>query len=73
MSRYNHFKQKYHTLCFGEVAIGEKFRMDKFNGKRRRNDIVMVKTSDLSYRELISKKAYKVYSSAFDVSQYQAS
>jgi hypothetical protein len=71
MSRYNHFsKKEYSPICFGQLEVGEKFRNDFFTGKRRRKDIVCIKTGDLSYKELKSGRDYKVFSSAFDVAVY---
>ena len=71
MSRYNHFvNRKYHRVCFGALGVGDKFRMNKWKGKRRRTDIIMIKTGDRSYQELKSKKEYTVITSAFDVSSF---
>lgn len=71
MSRYNHFsKCKYKEINFYEVAIGDKFRMDKFIGKRRRADIVMIKTGDLTCIEFKSKKEYRYATNSFTVSHY---
>jgi hypothetical protein len=71
MSRYNHFsKETYAPICFGSLNNGDKFRMDKFKGNRRRKDIIMIKLSDLSYKELKSGKEYKLYHSAFDVQSF---
>lgn len=68
MARYNHFSNlRFEQICFSEVAIGEKFRMDKFKGKRRRRDIICVKTGDRTYHEFKSKKEYELHHSAFDV------
>lgn len=71
MSRYNHFSKKdYESICFGSLKHFDKFRMDKWDGKRRRKDIIMVKLSDLSYKEFKSGKVYHLSSSAFDVYCY---
>lgn len=72
MSRYNHFTpRKFQTIDFKDVKVGEKFRMDKHKGKIARRDIVMVKTGDLSYRELISKREYTLFSGILKVSHYK--
>jgi hypothetical protein len=61
MAYYNHFgKMKYEQLLFSQVGVSEKFRMDKFKNKRRRKDVICVKTGDLSYYELKSKKEYSL-------------
>lgn len=71
MSRYNHFApNKYDTVCFGEIKVGEKFRMDKFKDGKRREGIIMIKTSALSYQEFKSKKECRVMHTAFEVSVY---
>ena len=71
MSIYNHFAdKKYPSICFGALNEGDKFRMNKWSGKRRRMDIQMIKTGDLTYMELKSKKKYSLFSSAFDVSEF---
>ena len=72
MSRYNHFgKSKYaDKVCFGSLSVGEKFRMDKFKDGKRREGIVMIKTSALSYQEFKSKKECRVMHSGFEVSCY---
>jgi len=57
-------------ICFGAVAIGDKFRMDKFKGKRRRRDIICVKDGDLTYHEFKSGKTFTLHHSAFDVSSF---
>jgi len=72
MSRYNHFSEQiYSSINFGQLMVGDMFRMDKFNGNRRRKDVIMVKTSRFSYEELKSKKEYNTISSNFNVSVYQ--
>jgi hypothetical protein len=71
MSRYNHFaKTKYSTVSFGCIKIGEKFRLDKFKHGKRRPDVIMVKTSVLSYKEVKSRKEYSVVHAEFEVSVY---
>lgn len=71
MSRYNHFsKEKYEAVSFDSLANGQKFRMDKRAGNRRRNDIVMVKLSHSTYKELKSGKEYHATFSGFDVRSY---
>jgi len=71
MSRYNHFsKAKYESISFGELEVGARFRMDLFKNGRRRSDIIMVKLSPFSYKEIKSGKETTVHHSAFDVSCY---
>lgn len=61
MSYYNHFAlEKYQSIYFSEVMVGEKFRVDMFKGKRRRKYIVCIKTGDLSYQEFKNKKEHKL-------------
>lgn len=56
MSRYNHFSEcKYGKILFRDLAVGDKFRMTRFIGKKRRNDLVMVKTSVNTCEEFKSK------------------
>jgi hypothetical protein len=71
LARYNHFSpQVYQSVWFYEIKIGEKFRSDKFKDGKRRKDIIMVKTGNLSYKELRSDKEYNLISSEFIVSSY---
>lgn len=71
MTRYNHFApEKYPRIGFGSVGIGEKFRANKWDGKKARRNIVMVKTGELSYMELKSKKEYTAINIEFDVYSY---
>jgi hypothetical protein len=71
MSRYNHFAdKKYETIQFSDVPVGEKFRKDLFAGKRRRRDLIMIKTSELSYKELKSGQEHKLHHPNFTVSSY---
>ena len=56
MARYNHFSErKYKQIPFSSIGIGDKFRQDFFKNKRRRADIICVKTGDLSFIEERSK------------------
>lgn len=72
MSRYNHFgTSKYKSISFNDVKIGDRFRMDKFNGKRRRADIIMIKISETSYKEVKSGKEYNLNSTSVMVSDYK--
>jgi hypothetical protein len=72
MSYYNHFAfEKYLAVGFADLKVGDKFRKDLFNGKKRRRDIIMIKTGDLSYIEQRSKKEHilftpNIYVSSFD-------
>jgi len=68
MSRYNHFGlQKYIEINFKDLDIAHSFRLTKFDGKRRRKDILMIKTGPLSYMEVKSKKEYTLFSSDLSV------
>lgn len=58
MAYWNHFsEQKYRQIKFADIPIGDKFRKDFFKGKRRRKDIICIKTGELTYIEQRSKKA----------------
>lgn len=72
MARYNHFaKQKYKQIMFSSLNVGDKFRNDFFKNKRRRTDIICVKTGDLCYIEERSKKEHTLYSAEmYQVSSY---
>lgn len=71
MSWYNHFSdEKYKPIHFTEVKIGEKFRKDLFHNKRRRKDLIMIKTSDLSYKEFKSGREHKLFHSDFTVRSF---
>lgn len=51
MARYNHFSnEKYVALNFKDLEICDSFRLTRYEGKRRRKDILMIKTGPLSYR-----------------------
>ena len=71
MARYNHFsKNRYAQVIFSSIGIGEKFRMDKRKDGRLRADIIMIKTSALSYMELKSQKEYTLVHGNFEVSSF---
>ncbi len=71
MSRYNHFAPlKYAPINFNTLKDGDKFRMDKWKGKRRRS-VIMKKTGDLTYMELKSKIEHKLYYSDITVYKYE--
>lgn len=63
MSRYNHFAKPKYTggILFSSLQVGEKFRMDKFSKKRRRQGIIMIKTSELTYQEFKSKREWSFF------------
>lgn len=62
MAYWNHFStHKYKQILFASIQIGEEFREDFFKGKRRRADIICVKTGELSYIEKRSKKEHKLF------------
>lgn len=72
MARYNHFsKCKYPSICFSEIDIGKKFRMDKHKNGRARHDIVMIKTGELNYEEFKSKHKYSLIHSRINVYKYE--
>lgn len=57
MAYYNHFTgRKYKQIRFNDVPIRGRFRSDFFNGKRRRKDIICVRTGELTYKEEKSGK-----------------
>lgn len=71
MARWNHFgKPKYRQILFSDVKVHEKFRNDLFKNKRRRSNIIMVKTGNLSYKELKSGKEHTAVSDTFIVSHF---
>lgn len=73
MSRWNHFHtKKYATVLFADVPVGSKFRRDAFNGKRRRKDIICIKTGELEFMEQKSKSKHKVYHDKFNVCSFDA-
>jgi hypothetical protein len=60
MAYWNHFSpKKYTSIKFMDLNIGDKFRNDFFKNKRRRADIICVKTGELTYIEQKSKKEHK--------------
>ena len=72
MARYNHFSEhKYKQIMFSSIGIGNKFRQDFFKNRRRRADIICVKTSDLSYIEERSKTGHTLENAEnYTVSSY---
>ena len=62
MAYWNHFRQlAYKQILFGSLDIGEVFRKDFFKGKRRRKDILCIKTSELTFIEKKSKVEHKLH------------
>lgn len=62
MAYWNHFSdKKYNQIKFSSLNIGDKFRNDFFNGKRRRTNIVCIKLSGTEYQEFKSKKIHKFF------------
>ncbi len=56
MARWNHFSEKkYQEVKFTDLKIGDKFRKDFHLGKRRRTDIICIKTEEHKYIERRSK------------------
>lgn len=71
MTRYNHFSErKYNQICFSNIQVGEKFRMNKWKGNRARRDLIMIKDSELAYHEFKSQKEYRALKPKFEVSNY---
>lgn len=63
MAYWNHFaKQKYPTIKFKSLSVGDKFRNDFFKNKRRRSSIICIKTGPLSYVEQKSKTEHNLFS-----------
>jgi len=63
MAYWNHFaKNKYKQIMFSSLNVGDKFRKDSFKNKRRRTDIICIKTGELSYMEERSKKEHTLFS-----------
>lgn len=61
MSRYNHFsKQMYKAINFFDLKVGDKFRRDFFKNKRRRMDIICIKTEPFAYMEQRNKQEYRL-------------
>jgi len=59
MAYWNHFSEsKYEAILFNSLKIGEKFRNNFWKGKRRRRDIICIKTGELSSIEEKSKKEH---------------
>lgn len=62
MAYWNHFGQRaYKQIMFSSLKIGEEFRKDFFKGKRRRKDIICVKTGELSFIEKKSKVEHTLH------------
>jgi len=60
MSNWNNFvNRRYKEVLFSELKIGDKFRNDFFDGKRRRKDIICIKIGDMEFIEERSKKIHK--------------
>lgn len=71
MSRWNHFaKRKYVEIKFRDLPIGSLFRTDSFVGKRRRKDIICIKTGPLSYMEKKSKKEFNLFGDGITVCSF---
>lgn len=71
MSRYNHFApEKYEPIAFSTLMVGQKFRMAKFNGKKRRY-LIMKKIGDLIYMEQKSKVEHKLFNSDITVYKHE--
>lgn len=62
MARWNHFSERiYKQVLFSSLNVGEEFREDFFKNKRRRKDIVCIKTGNLSFIEKKSKVEHKLH------------
>lgn len=73
MARYNHFSlKKYVQISFSDLNVGDKFRNDFHdkNTKRRRRDVVCVKTGYLTYEELRSREPRSFFKEDANVSSY---
>lgn len=73
MAYWNHFSErKYKEILFTDLKIGYKFRSDFFKDKRRRKDIICVKTGEMEYIEERSKKVhtFKLYPENYKVSSF---
>lgn len=56
MAYWNHFGERaYKQILFSSLNVGEEFRKDFFKGKRRRKDILCIKTGELTFIEKKSK------------------
>lgn len=63
MAYWIHFaNRKYKQIRFIDIPVGGKFRKDFFKGKRRRKDIICIKTGELCYQEQRSKKEHIYHS-----------
>jgi len=63
MSYYNHFSQnKYKQILFSSLNIGDKFRQDFFKNRRRRTNIICIKTGELEFIEERNKQKHILFS-----------
>lgn len=61
MAYWNHFKDRvYKQILFTSLEIGQEFRKNFWKGKRRRIDILCIKTGELTYIEKKSKTEHKL-------------
>ena len=52
MTRYNHFgKEKYKSIAFSSLKVGDLFRNNLWNNKKRRPNIVCIKAGNNTYAE----------------------
>lgn len=62
MAHWNHFGNlKYELVLFKGLKIGDRLRKDFFKGKRRRSNIICIKTGELEYTEQKSGKVHKLH------------
>ena len=61
MAYWNHFSdRKYGRIKFQTLSVGDKFRQDFWQGKRRRLDIICIKTGPDCFVEQKSKREHTI-------------